>query len=259
MKMGCPMRRAIASGLVALILALGGAEQARADVIYTLANNGNGNSATALFQTVAGGYEVTVTNTEANTGDVANAICQVEWTFNTATVGQFTSFTELKASKISYSGQGAGTVTGPFDFKPPPNDPDLHWLVDPTAFNTTSLVNVSGGGLTGPGGQPVELIVAANSIATSNSPSSHSPNFNGSASFFVSDSMVPANLTANDITSVKISFGTGPETTLETGATPTLFISPVPEPSSLIMGGTAAAIGGLYIARRCLRRRRVGA
>jgi hypothetical protein len=253
MESGSTMIRVIASGLVALLLALGGARQARADVVYTFSSGSN--SATALFHTVAGGYEITVTNTEANTGDIANAVCQVQWTFNTNTVGQFTNFTELQASKISYSGQGAGTVTGPFDFKPPSNDPDLHWLVDPTAFNTTSLVNISGGGLTGPGGPADELIVAANSIATSNSPASHSPCFNGSANFFVSDSMVPANLTLNDITGVKFSFGTGPETLLQPGTG----MNVVPEPASLIMGGTAALVGGLYIATRCLRRRRVGA
>jgi hypothetical protein len=246
-----PMTRVIASGLMALVL--GGAQQVSADVSYTFSSGAN--SATALFQTVAGGYEVTVTNTEANTGDIANGICQVQWTFNSNTVGQFTSFTELKASKISYAGMGAGTVTGPFDFVPPSTDPDLHWLVDPTAFNTTSLVNVSGGGLTGPGGQPVELIVAANSIATSNSPASHNPSFNGSASFFVSDSMVPANLTLADILSVKFSFGTGPETVLQPGTGKNV----VPEPSSLIIGGTAAVIGGLCIAGRRLRRRWVGA
>jgi hypothetical protein len=248
------MTRVIASGLMALILTLGGAEQAKAAVTYTLADNGNGNSATATFINVIGGYEVTVTNTEANTGDIANGICQVQWTFNPATVGQFTSFTELTASKISYSGKGSGTVTGPFDYKPPSNDPDLHWLADPTAFNTTSLVNVSGAGLTGPGGQPVELIVAADSVATSNSPASHSPCFDGTASFFLSDSMLPANLSVNDITSVKFSFGTGPETKLEAGA---LERADVPEPSSLIMGGTAALMGGLYFAWR--RRRGVGA
>jgi hypothetical protein len=244
------MTTTIVSGLTALMLVLGGAEPGKAAVTYTLPDDGNGNAASATFTTVSGGFEVSVTNNEPNTGDSAHAISQVQFTFNLQTVGQASAFTELSGSKISYSGKGAGTVTGPFDYTPPSSDPDLHWLLDQTSSNTTSLVNVSGGGLTGPGGQPDELIVALNSIATANSPASHNPSFNWTANFFLADPLVPANLTANDITGVKFTFGTGPETVLEA----VTHANAVPEPPSLFMVGTAVGVG-LVIARRYLRRR----
>jgi hypothetical protein len=246
------MSRVLASSLLALALVSGSARRSRADVTYTLADHGSGNAASVTFSSVAGGIEVSVTNTEANTGDIANGISQVQFTLNPSTVGQASGFTELSGSKISYSGKGAGTVTGPFDYNPVSNDPDLHWSLVKTASGTTSLVNVSGGGLTGPGGQPVELIVALNSIATANSPAEHSPSFNGTASFFLADSSVPVNLTASDITGVKFSFGTGPEAVLTTTSLS------VPEPPSLIISGTGAWIG-LMLAIRHWRRRRVDA
>jgi hypothetical protein len=234
------MRKAIITSLLALTLVLGGAVRSRADATYSLADNGSGNAASATFTSVAGGIEITVTNNEANTGDIANAVSQVQFTFNPATVGQASSLTELSGLEISYSGKGAGTVTGPFDYAPVSNDPNLHWSLDPTNAHTTSLVNVSGGGLTGPGGQPDELIVALNSMATANSPASHNPSFDGTAHFFLADALVPANLTASDITGVKFSFGTTPETVLSTG---TVVLQSVPEPSSLVLGGTAALLG----------------
>jgi hypothetical protein len=244
------VRKAIVSSLLVLPMVVGGAGYSRADVTYSLTESGSGNAASVTFSNVAGGIEISVTNTEANTGDIANGISQLQFTFNPDTVGQASSIMELSGSKISYSGKGAGTVTGPFDYAPISNDPDLHWSLDQTNSHTASLVNVSGGGLTGPGGKPVELIVALNSVATADSPASHSPSFNGTANFFLADSLVPANLTASDITGVSFSFGTKPETVLAPGTfVPVLDPQPVPEPSSLITGGTAALIG-LAIARR---------
>ncbi len=228
-------------------------------MIFTY-SSGN-NAATALFSRASNGdLEITVTNTKANTNDIANGICQVQFTINTSTVGAPTAFTELMASKIVTVKNGPGTVTGPFDYTPPATDPNLHWSFVPSHpdARTFNLVNVSGGGLTGPGGQPVELIIAANSQPSSNSPQAHNPSFNGSATFFLADSLVPADLKVTDITGVSFSFGTEPETLLAC-AGPGVYVPPVnpnvgavPEPATGVMALSAlAALAFVRFGKRC--------
>jgi hypothetical protein len=246
-----------------LFVLLGSVGLARGDVVYTLNADSKGNSATALFSTVTLNgntyIEVTVTNTEntnnnshTNTGDVASAIGQVQFTIGGTGLSLPTSFDQLSGSKITYSAQNTpGVVTGPFTYNPPSSDPNLRWGFSTSGTNTVNLVDIDGGGLTGPGGSPVdELIVAANAIPTSNSPISHSPLFNGSASFFLKVASAPTDLQLSNILGVKFSFGTGPEDLLATGATGQ-HVPPggnsgqdvvAPEPSTL----ATAALGAVF-------------
>jgi len=228
------------SAATALMLLAG---LAKADVVYTLTTNSKGDAATAYFKAVTGGFEIIVTNTEANTPGSANAISQFQFTIGGA-LSTPTAFTEISGNQITYPDTGAGTPTGFVDYKPPSLDPNLHWSLDTSG--SPALVDVSSPTLTGPGGQPQEMIVALNSVTTDNSLSNFNPSFNGSANFFLAASSVPANLTTAEITSVSFSFGTGPEDKLQPGVgtnVPPVGIQAVPEPSTLIAGGMGALVG----------------
>ena len=209
------------------------------EVTYTLNDTVNGVSATALFQAVAGGIEITVTNTEANTLDAGHAISQIQFTFG-GTLGRPTDFTRLM-----------GTTT---DFASPPAPVDVtspgateHWAYDSPFGGPVSLWTVDGNGLNGYGGQPDHMIVAAGSTPNDSLTNNHTPSFIGPVHFFLADSQVPASgLTANEITGVRFSFGTGPEVNLEAA------ILSAPEPGGL----TLAGMGVATLLARAWRRKR---
>jgi hypothetical protein len=235
------------AGVVTLTLLLAAAGQAKADVVYTI-SQGNV-SAQATFTAVPGGIEIAVVNTEANTMDAAQAISQLQFTINTATVSLPTSFTRLTGMTTDF---GTPPTTAMEDSSPPAAS--QHWGFSTSGTTTVNLVDVSGGGLTGPGGQPNHLITATGSTPNSSLAGTHIPSFIGEVDFFLAATTVPSNLTTNDITGVKFSFGTGPETLLASGTGSN--VAPVPEPASVTLLGTGV-LGLLGFAWR--RRKQVAA
>src|SRR5262245_250940 len=115
-----------------------------------------------------------------------------------------------------------------------------HWgatVVGGTIFLATA-------GLGAPGGMPINLIIgtAASYPAANPSITNRNPSIQGTGTFLLT---TPNVLATTPITSVVFSFGTGPDTTLP-GV-------PVPEPTSLLLTGTALAVFGLWWRRRSKR------
>jgi hypothetical protein len=223
-------------GLTALLLLLAGAGRSKADVVYTLNDTANHVSATALFKAVAGGIEIIVTNTEANTPDAGHAISQIQFTIGGG-LARPTAFREIAGTETDFAGSTRAVDVAPTSTQ--------HWSFQ-SGGSTASLWTVDGNGLVGYGGQPTHLIAAAGSSPDSSLAANHLPSFVGPVDFFLADSSVPADLTLADITGVKFSFGTGPEVNLEAA-------TPVPAPGGLALLGIGAACLGLYARRRQAR------
>jgi hypothetical protein len=232
------MRR-IAWALVTLALLLGGTGYARAGVLYTLNDNANGVSATALFQTVAGGIEITVTNTESNTADAAHAISQIRFTVGGG-LSLPSSFTKIAGTTTDFSGTTKSITVSP------PTSTE-YWSFQ-SGGTTVSLWTVDGNGLNGYGGQPNHLIVAAGSTPNASLTNTHLPSFIGPVNFFLAASSVPSNLTKADITGVKFSFGTQPEVSLDKASGSDDVVAP--EPSTILGAVTASLLGLGYAWRR---------
>jgi hypothetical protein len=226
------LRQVLCLALPALLLA--GVAPVQALPIYNLNDTTNGLAASASFQPVAGGFEMTVTNTEANTLSDAMAISMIQFTIGGTRLGVPTAFTEL-----------AGLTT---DFKNPPVPIDVspptsaqHWPFS-TSGSVVSLFNVGGAY----GGQPNHLIVATGSTPNSSLTQTHLPSFEGPVNFFFADTMVPSDLNFSDITGVSFGFGTIPGVPLEPG-TPG---GNVPEPATLTLLGASGGISLLALAWR---------
>ena len=216
--------------LAGVALLLGGVKPAKADVMWAL--TGSNVSGTVSFVKVTGGFEIKVINTESNTSDAAKAISQIQFVVGGG-LGIPTSFTEIK-----------GTAT---DFVKPTtsvDDTPVSGVADHWKFSTSGSI-VSIFDVNGVGGQPNYLIVAAGSTPNASLTNAHTPSFIGETDFFFADATVPNTFTTSDVTSVKLAFGTAPETPL-TGLTPTS-TSTVPEPASIyLLGGIAVAIGSRF-------------
>jgi hypothetical protein len=225
------------STLTAFALLLGMRDgRAKADVIYTVSLNsasaGGPVSAQAIFTAVAGGIEIRVRNTEANTTNAGQAISQIQFAVGGG-LGVPTAITSIQ-----------GMVT---DFVNPPTTQTFpagagsHWG-SVSSGSTFTLVDVSSPGLTGPGGQPNHLIVAPGSTPNASLTGTHLPSFIGEVDFFLADASVTAgtDLTLANITGVNFSFGTGPEVLLASGTGSTITSQAVPEPASLTLVGVGA-------------------
>jgi hypothetical protein len=213
-------------GVLALLACRPGVANASFEVLYTLNDSTNQVSATALFQSVSGGIEITVTNTELNTPDAGHAISQIQFTVG-GSLKLPTAFTELKGMTTDFVNSPTAIDVSPTSAQ--------HWYFSSSPGSLVSLWTVDGNGLNGYGGQPNHLIVAAGSTANSSLTGPHLPSFVGPVHFFLADSQVPAGgLTTKEITGVRFSFGTGPEVNLEAA------LSPVPEPDSLTLFGIGA-------------------
>ena len=229
--------KAIASGFFALGLMLGCVSQAKADLTYTLNDTAHQVSATAVFSVVAGGIEITVTNTESNTQDAGHAISQIQFTVGGA-LGRPSAFTEIAGTTTNFAG-----TTAHIDVTPPAST--QHWLFSTPSNSTVDLFDVNGYG-----GQPNHLIVAAGSTPNASLTNTHTPSFIGAVNFFLSDSTLPngGNLTLSDITGVRFAFGTNLEVPLEAA---TESVAAAPELSSMSMVlGVAGVLGAIGLVRR---------
>ena len=233
--------------VASLVLGVAGRE-ARA-LTFTLTDPTNNVSATADFEPVAvadlpfpgfQGFEVIITNTEANTADAGHAISEFQFTVG----GGFavpTAWTEVTGTATDFS-------TPPTAVDDTPSGSPLvadHWQFQTSGSDTLMCTVSQSGGSCAPGGQPDHLIVAAGSMPNASLTGTHIPSFIGPTTFFFSDtSGAPTDVT--QITDVKFAFGTGPEVTLE-DTPPT---SPVPEPASLFLVGSGFAAVGAAVRRR---------
>src|SRR5438132_8418289 len=139
--------------MVTLILLLGGGGEAKAGLLFSLNDKADGVSATALFQTVTGGIEITLTNTQANTADVGHAISQLRFTIGGTSLTLPSAFTEIAGTTTDFSQPSVA-----IDVKPPASNE--HWSFQ-SGSSTVNLWTVDGNGLNGYGGQPNHLIAAA--------------------------------------------------------------------------------------------------
>jgi hypothetical protein len=101
--------------LAGLSLLLGGVKQAKADLLWVLNDTTHGVSGSVNFVKVAGGFEIQVLNTEANTADAGHAISQIQFTVG-GSLGLPAVFTELKGTETDFSNPAISV-----DYKPPTN------------------------------------------------------------------------------------------------------------------------------------------
>jgi hypothetical protein len=216
-------------GLVAAGLLLVGVSRANADVLYTLNDTTNGVSATAHIKAVAGGIQITVTNTESNTANAGKAISQLQLTVGGG-LSLPTAFSELKGTLTDFS-----NPTSSLDAAPPTSSE--HWKFTTSGASTVNLATV---GPNAYGGQPNHLIVADGSTPNASLTNTHTPSFIGAVDFFLATASVPADITLANITSFKFAFGTQPEIPLESGTgsynpSTNPQVDVVPEPATLTL------------------------
>jgi hypothetical protein len=225
--------------------------RARADLVYTITDSGNGISATVDFQYAVDnhgnvtGLEITVTN-NSTSNDSAHSVSGIVVTVNSAAVGTPSSLTRLSGDQVTFTkGQGnnyTSTDLGFQDFNPASNDPNLHWFLN-TNGSGFSLDNV---------GYPhiQEMIIPGTSVGSNVTP--FNPYFNQTANFYVADSTLPAVLSTLNITGVTLKFGTGPEYTTDgpgSGTTPRPLL-PTPEPATTTMAAFGVGSIALFWAIR---------
>lgn len=225
---------------------------AEAAITYTLNDTAHHVSATATFSVVTGGIQIVVTNTETNTANAGMAIGQLQFTVGGA-LGLPSAFTELKGVTTSNFSQ-----TAAIDHLSPAKAD--HWMFK-TSVSTVNLFTVDGNGMTGYGGKPNHLIAATGSTPNASLMNNHNPSFIGPVTFYLKVAIVPADLTAADITGVKFSFGTGsgdaaftlqsasPPPQLPPGGTTPGVTAAAPEPGSLLLWGLLGLAGLVYSRR----------
>ena len=241
-------------------------------------NDGDGNlAATLTFTAVNGGLDISVANTlsgsDASAFGKGQAISAFSFTLDNGLTA--TAFTELTGVSYAPSPGSAWTTASGTSFSdtsssPPINSID-HWGFNISGGSTNAILATAGSPVPG-SGNPQFMILPSSGTAGPGSSLANSnfyPFVIGPAEFFIS---VPglsstSDLTNKssssalwDITSVDVSFGTGPDKTLGTTNGPTPPPPPaVPEPTSLAVWGiVSAATAGAAVMRKQKRGRSKG-
>jgi hypothetical protein len=235
-----------------LVFALIIAPYAHADIVSftTVAGSDSDGSlaATVTFTAVAGGIDVTITNTESGAFAKGQAVSGLS--FMVTGLNTPTGFTDLKGESYNPSGGGVSWALASgatFDNTSPVNAID-HW-----GFSTSGAnVLLETAGSNAPPQNPQYMILPSSGTAGPGSSLANSnfyPYIIGPATFFLADSAVTATTVLDaDISSVDIGFGTGPDKTL--GTTLVSRLDPVPEPTSMLLFGTLMLLFILVVRRR---------
>jgi hypothetical protein len=219
----------------------------RADPIFTTSgtNGSDGPVAASIdFQAIAGGIEITVTNTLPVTDTIDKGEAISAFSFNVSGLSSPTAFYQLSGSKVDSStfvpGQafpGNSTVTSFTDT--PTNNQIDHW-----SLNTTGADVVASAGPTAPGMNPIYMILPSSGITgpgSSLADGHFDPYILGAGHFFLTDPGITATtiLTSSNFTNVTVGFGTGPDVTLNASpeVNPNLT---TPEPASMTLLATGA-------------------
>jgi hypothetical protein len=233
----------------ALVFALAIAPYAHADIVtfQTVAgSDGDGPlAATVSFTAVAGGIEVTVTNTESGTLSKGQAVSTLSFNVGNG-LSTPTDFTELMgesynpAAGVSWT-LANGTAFDDTSSSPPINEID-HWGFSPSGANV--LLATAGSPFPGAGNPHFMILPSSGTAASGNSLSNSTfdPYIIGPATFFLTvPGVTAATVLDNDISAVDVGFGTGPDAIRGGGtsltATP-LGAPTVPEPTSVLLFGT---------------------
>jgi len=240
---------------------------ASADLVYTTtpANTSDGDgpiSAKVSFTPLNGGIEIILTNTATGTFAKGQAISDLSFTV-AGGLSAPTFFTELIGRMFNPSSNTAWTATSgtAFDDKspttttPPPNAID-HWGFQPTGSSV--LLATANSPVPG-AGNPHYMVLPSSGTAGPGSSLANSnffPFVNGPLEFLLTVPGVTTSttLTTANFTNVQISFGTGPDATLNTtgsgssggGGGPGM----VPEPSTLTVALGCCALGFLAVRAR---------
>ncbi len=217
--------------VAALALGALGAAQASANTVtFTTVAGSNGDgplAATIAFSPVAGGIDITITNTETGTFAKGQGVSALMFTVNG--LGTPTSFTKLTGVDLNPSSSTSWTLASgtPFSTLASGNVAD-HW-----GFSTSgSTVTLETAGSLAPPHKPMDLILPSSGTSGPGSSLANSgffPFIIGPADFFLADASVTAStvLTMSNFSGVLVGFGTGYDTLLGTG-TPTITGSSVP-------------------------------
>jgi hypothetical protein len=219
-------------------------------------------AATIVFTPIAGGIEITVTNTESSTtasplakGQAISALYfSVSGGLNTPTA--FYLLTGDKVNSAGSSGFGSNhpfpgsAIVTPVSDTPQaatPHEID-HWGFARSGSSVT--LATAGSGVKGATGSPHDMILPAfgqSGPGHSLSDSHFDPYLLGATHFFLTDPGVTSgtNLTGSNFIDVGVGFGTGPDRIL----TP---VDAVPEPSTLVSG--LLGLMGVVALARCRRR-----
>jgi hypothetical protein len=212
-------------------------------------------AATVSFTAVAGGIEVTVTNTESGTFAKGQAISALSFTVGNglSTPTGFTQLTGIQGNSTSIGSGGTWTLSSGTSFNntsgpPNPNAID-HWGFATSGTNVT--LATAGSSVSGATGNPHYMILPSSGTAgpgSSLAQSNFDPYIIGPANFFISVTGVTSTTDlTGDITGVTVGFGTGPDKTLSANVT-----SVTPEPESILLFGTGLLGIGLMMRKRRL-------
>ena len=225
-------------------------------------------AATVLFVPIAGGIEITLTNTESGTLDKGQAISALSFSVGGG-LSTPTAFYKLTGSKVNSASftpgsafPGSATVTSIANTSSKAGAGAIdHWGFDPSGSNV--VLATAGSSVSGATGHPHYMILP--STGTTGSGKSladghFDPYLLGAANFFLTVPGVTAttDLSLTNVTGVQVGFGTGPDVTIASGPGtqgpphgngPPVGAAPAP-PSVVLFGIGGIALAGIMVRSR---------